>query len=118
MTTQHVEPDRLESLDTYGLHGSDEVLGLEGIAELAARACGTTTALVSVVEASALRFVAGVGDTDVSPVREGSFSEWIVDNQVALVVQDARLDPRFSRHPRVVSGHSVAYAGVPLFGRD
>ena len=118
VTLFSLEPDRLESLETYGLR-SDEVTDvLSGMVELVASACSTPTAMVALAEGDLLRFVAGVGDVDPGVRREGSYCEWVIDNQVSLVVADGREDPRFKQHPRVLEGTAVAFAGVPLIGRD
>jgi EAL domain-containing protein (putative c-di-GMP-specific phosphodiesterase class I) len=113
---QQREYDRLESLHSYDVSSGDPAL--DSLADLAAQSCDAERGFVSLVEADRLVF-AGVSGQDRDGVpRSGTFTDWVVDNQTALVVPDARRDARFARHERVVNDSCRAYAGVPLIGRD
>ena len=113
--THQIERDRLESLATYPIAPGQ---GYDRIVELAAQACGTPEAFVSVVEADRLSFLAAAG-SDVSELpRAGTLCSWVVEHCAPLVVDDARQDERFRDNPRVRGNHLRAYAGVPLIGRD
>lgn len=59
----------------------------------------------------------GLHSSDMS--RDESFCTWTIQHERGMVVQDARLDPRFAAHPMVTGEpHFVMYAGTPLTTPD
>ena len=108
------EHDRSESVSTYPL---EPVADYAHIVELAAHACETPAAFVSVVEADRLSTLAAWGDNPSELPPAQTLSSWVIDNVAPLVVDDARADVRFDQS-RIRDELVRSYAGVPLIGRD
>ncbi len=111
------EEARLEALaacqvvDTADEQDFDEVLGL------AARLARVPLAVVAFLERDRNWFRARVGLAAHQSPRAVSFCAHtiLVDVDDVLMVEDARLDPRFSDNPSVTGEpHVVFYAGIPL----
>lgn len=109
------EADRIESLHSYELLDSEPEDLYDDLALLAATMCGTPMAAVALVDDDRVWFKARFGIPRAQVPRGFTFCEQVVAQQRPLVVADSRLDPRF----RTAAEHGVlAYAGVPLVGRD
>lgn len=109
------ERARLSALHSYEVLDTPPEPELDALAAAAARVCGTPVGLVSLVDRRRQFFKAHIGVSLVETAREGSFCSHAIQQQKPLVVVDAMLDSRFSRHPLVLSApHIRFYAGAPL----
>ena len=109
------EAARLGALRSYEVLDSSAEPRLDVLAEAAARVCGTPMGLVSLVDRDRQIFKARFGVALAEIEREGSFCGHAIHQQTPLVVPDAQLDPRFSRHPLVAGEPFIRfYAGAPL----
>jgi len=98
-------------LDRHSEQDFDELAGL------AARICGTSIAVVSVVSADRIRFQGCVGLETSEVAREGAFCAQTIGAREPLIVADARNDPRFAGHELAAAGIRF-YAGMPIPGAD
>ncbi len=109
------ERARLAALDRYRVLDTEPEKDFEEIVELAAHVCGTTMALVSLIDADRQWFKARMGVDVCSTDREVAFCDHAVRARAALVVPDATQDPRFVDNPFVTGeAHIRFYAGAPL----
>ncbi|WP_349356930.1 putative bifunctional diguanylate cyclase/phosphodiesterase [Sphingobium nicotianae] len=109
------EEGRLRALSDYGLSAEVGLPSLDPIVEIAARMFDTPAAAVNMIGSDHVFLVAnkGVGD-DVDRSRDVSFCAHAITQDDVLVVEDARLDPRFHDNPIVSAGQICFYAGVAL----
>jgi formate hydrogenlyase transcriptional activator len=98
-------------LDRHSEQDFDELAGL------AARICGTSIAVVSVLSADRIRFKGSVGLDTSEVAREGAFCAQTICAHEPLIVADARNDPRFAGH-ELAAGGIQFYAGMPITGAD
>lgn len=109
------EADRLESLRSYGLLDTCPELIYDNLVLIAAKMCDVPMAAIALVDEDRVWFKArhGIARTDV--IRHGTFCAEVVATGSPLVVADSRENDRFG----TAAGDGViAYAGVPLIGRD
>ncbi|MFD1949200.1 diguanylate cyclase [Sphingomonas arantia] len=100
---------RLDVLDT----GIEEPF--EKIVTLVRTVLAVPIATVTLVDRERQWFKAQRGLDQQETPRSGSFCTHTIKQQSAMVVEDARLDPRFADSPMVVGPpHIRSYAGVPL----
>ncbi len=113
------ERERLDALRRYAILDTPPEEEFDDAAHLAARACGTPIALVSLVDADRLWFKARVGLDAAEAPRAGSFCADAIARLDLLVVPDAEADARFAGHSLVTGRPPVRfYAGAPLCTRD
>ncbi|MFY0663495.1 MAG: PAS domain-containing protein [Natronospirillum sp.] len=99
----------LRLLDTPADHEFDE------LSRLAAMACGTPRAFVTLIGSDRQWLKAAFGAEPFEiPRREAFCAHTILLPEGVLLIPDARLDERFSDNPKVVDGDICFYAGVPL----
>ena len=114
------EPERLRSLDAYGL-GSDRPLpSLDPVVRIAARMFGMPVAAVNLIGSDHVFFAASTGiDEPVDMSRDVSFCAHAINQGDVMVVPDALTDERFHDNP-LVTGRACLrfYAGVPLLSPD
>lgn len=109
------EPDRLVKLQLTGLLDTAPDPAFDEVARLAARICGTPTALVSLVDEARQWFKARVGLEAPETPRSASFCAHAILEDEGIVVPDATQDPRFRDNPLVVGAPGIRfYAGAPL----
>jgi diguanylate cyclase (GGDEF)-like protein len=113
-----VPPDeaaRLGALHRYELLGSGPEEVFERIARLASQLAGAPIALVSLIDADRQWHKAAHGLALAEIPRDSSFCAHTILGTGALVIADARTDPRVATSS-VVAGPPfvVAYAGVPI----
>jgi diguanylate cyclase (GGDEF)-like protein len=111
------EPERLAALERAGWHEWLLDVALDGLVELAARLCGTTSAEINVVGDKEVRFCAtrGMGTPGDAVSRELTFCTWtILDPDRPMAVPDVTADPRFADNPFALDGIIGSYHGVPL----
>jgi PAS domain S-box-containing protein len=113
------QDERLSVLAAFGfeeLEGDEE---LSAIARFAGELCDTPSAVVSIVEADRLRYLARAGYDGEEPQAAHSFCAYAMQRDALLEVPDASSDPRFTDNALVAGEpHIRFYAGVPLKTRD
>lgn len=109
------EPRRLDALQLAGLLDGPPDPAFDEVARLAARICGTPTALVSFVAEARQWFKTRVGLEAPETPRSASFCAHAIREEQGIVVPDATKDPRFADNPLVVGPPGIRfYAGAPL----
>jgi diguanylate cyclase (GGDEF)-like protein len=85
------------------------------IARLAQRLLGVSSAIVSFMDYDRQWYKARVGVDATEAARPETFCTHVIADGQPLLVEDARLDPRFADNPHVVTEPGVRfYAGVPI----
>lgn len=109
------EQQRLTELHALGLLAGDGDPVLDAVTRLVAALFDVPTALVTLVAEERQHFVARVGMEVASTPRQVSFCAHALLGPEALVVEDARVDPRFAQNPLVTGAPGIAfYAGAPV----
>jgi diguanylate cyclase (GGDEF)-like protein len=113
------EDERLAALRRLALIDTEPDEAFERVARIARRLFDVRWSFVSLLDEDRQWFKAHPG-TDLSGTpRDVSFSGHAVASGGALVVEDARRDPRFFDNPLVVDTNNVVfYAGVPIRSPD
>jgi diguanylate cyclase (GGDEF)-like protein len=116
LPTQHTEEQRLQALHDYGILDTPAEGFFDDVVRLAALACDTPIALVTLVDRNRQWFKAKIGvEFDQTP-RDFTLCTYALDcPDELLIVEDALLDPRAVNNPYVVAApHMRFYAGAPL----
>ncbi|MGE0441420.1 MAG: response regulator [Gemmatimonadales bacterium] len=110
------ESARLEELRSFGILDTPAEDVFDDLALLAARICGTSIGVVSLVDHDRQWFKARVGTSLCETARDVAFcAHTVADPGAVLVVPDASLDPRFAASPIVAGPPYIRfYAGAPL----
>jgi hypothetical protein len=108
------EADRLRVLRDLEILDTEPEPAFDEIVILAANIARVPTSLVSLIDEDRQWFKARTGTTVCETNRDASFCQHIIPTKRPLVVEDARLDPRFLSNPLVLTGQVIFYAGVPL----
>lgn len=110
------EAARLDVLHQYAILDTDPEAAFDDFTRLAAHICGTSIALVSLIDDCRQWFKSKVGLEAQSTSRDIAFcSHAIHQPDQVLIVPDTRLDQRFATNPLVISHpHIRFYAGAPL----
>lgn len=107
------ESDRLATLRACDLLDTEPEDGYDDAVQLAAALCGTPIALVTLVDKHRQWFKARIGIEDGETPRRASFCAHAVAEEATVVVEDARLDPRFSDNEAVTGPPQIVhYAGA------
>ena len=110
-----VETARLAALAAYGILDTAPEPEFDDLTRLAARICGTPTALITLVDDRRQWFKSRVAFPSSETPREVAFCAYTVAQEGSFVVPDTMADPRFALNPFVVGEpHIRFYAGVPL----
>lgn len=113
--TPENELRRLQSLRALDILDSAPEATFDTLTDVAARVLGMPIALISLVDERRQWFKARHGLEVVETSRAVSFCAHALGSAELLVVEDARLDPRFADNPLVVGEPRVCfYAGAPL----
>jgi hypothetical protein len=118
------DPGRLRSLNATGLLDSPTEETYDRITRTAADALDAPFAAVSLVDVDRQFFksTAGMAAMSVPEDRQipldQSICQYAVADRNPLVLEDARTDPVFMKHPLVRSGAVIAYLGIPLIDHD
>jgi PAS domain S-box-containing protein len=113
------ESSRLRALYDYQILDTQADPALDAITALVGRVIGVPFALVSLIDADRQWFKSRYGLDVPEPSLDGSFCRHLATLGQPLLVEDARLDPRFADNPLVVGApHVVSYCGVPLRNPD
>lgn len=109
------EEERQRTLERYGVLDSEKDENLQRIVRLAARILQTQVAIISLVDKDRQWFLAKHGLIADETPREMAFCAHTICEEEALLVEDARNDPRFCANPLVTGATGIRfYAGVPL----
>jgi putative methionine-R-sulfoxide reductase with GAF domain len=91
---------------------------LDAISELAASVCSSPIGFVTLVGEGLVRVMASTDLPQQPSPCGGALCTHVVENEAELVVTDVREDERFAAQLGRVRRELVAFAGVPLIGRD
>jgi signal transduction histidine kinase len=114
------ESQRLSALESYQIFDTESEQEFDELASLASTICNVPIALITFIDADRQAFKSHHGTDLRENKRELSFcTHAIASNEEIMVVDDARLDVRFSDNPVVTGPAQIAfYAGVPLINED
>ena len=114
------EAARLAALNRFEILDSLPQQFFDDITQLAAAACDTPIALISLVDEKRQWFKSRIGFDASQTGREGSFcSHAILEPQQVMVVRDATCDARFHDNPLVLGAPDIRfYAGAPIVTKD
>jgi formate hydrogenlyase transcriptional activator len=113
------EQRRLAALRRYRILDTAPERDFDDLASLAARICGTPTALVSLVDSDRQWFKARVGFDAEETSRDVAFCAHAILQSDLLIIPDASADPGFSTNPLVTGPPYIRfYAGAPLVMPD
>ncbi len=109
------DPDRLAVLDAYNVLDSVPEEGFDDLVQLAALACETPVALVSLVTGDRQWFKARVNFPACETDLDRSVCKFALAEPDLLVIPDLTADPRTADNPLVTHApHIRFYAGAPL----
>lgn len=114
------DKERIEELLLHGILDTDPEEEFDAITKLAASIFEMPVSFISIVDENRQWLKSRVGIDITETPRDISFCAHAINNPAeVLVVNDARLDPRFNENPQVVNEpHLVFYAGAPLISED
>lgn len=113
------EERRLATLGRYGVLDTPPEQAFDDLTRLAAQVLGMPIALVSLVDRDRQWFKSRVGVDVCSTPRDLAFCAHAIHSDEVMVVEDARLDPRFASNPLVTGELGIRfYAGAPLIADD
>ncbi len=113
----HNEAERLKALHDYRLLDTEPEKDYDDLVRLAARTCGSPTAIVSLIDSERQWIKSAIGTPLRQTHRDVAFcAHTILEPDRMLEVSDARDDARFADNPLVTGaeGNIRFYAGVPL----
>ena len=120
-----IDPQRVAAVEKTRLLDSEPDESFDQLARLAAAVLGVPWVFVTLVDEHRSFWVSAVGvDPDPGSGLYGensvgdSFCQYVIAADDAVVVDDARLDPRSERNPSIESMGVVAWAGFPLRSTD
>ncbi len=120
-----VDPQRVAAAKATGLFDSKPDEPFDQLARLAAAVLGVPWVFVTLVDEHRSFWVSAAG-VDPDPGTElygenpigDSFCQYVIGADDAVVIDDARLDPRSDRNSSIESMGVVAWAGFPLRSTD
>ena len=113
------EIERLQAVNRFLKLEISKERELQAIVELAAKICGTPTALITMVDERTQYIKFKVGSDLERTTREQAFCNEVIRQYEIVVIPDALLDERFCHNPHVAGGCGVRfYAGAPLTTQD
>jgi PAS domain S-box-containing protein len=113
------EAARLAALEAYAIMDSAPEAAFDDIVAIAAQICQVPMALISLIDSERQWFKAAVGLEVQQTPREIAFCAQAIQQDHALVVEDAAADPRFAANPLVTGDPNLRfYAGAQLLTPD
>ena len=120
-----IDPRRVAAVEATRLLDSEPDESFDQLARLAAAVLGVPWVFVTLVDEHRSFWVSAFGvDPDPGSGLYGensvgdSFCQYVIAADGAVVIDDARLDPRSVRNPSIESMDVVAWAGFPLRSSD
>lgn len=109
-----------QDLGALDLDYAPASLAYQDIVLLAANICAAPMALITVLDCNYQHILACIGLQRSQTRRENAFcAHALLEPDVVMVVEDARLDDRFKYNPHVQGGPFVRfYAGAPIVTKD
>jgi len=109
------EPQRLAALRSYNILDAPAEPDFDNLVTLAAQLAGVPVAMISLIDCDRQWFLAKKGVAVIQTPREIALCAHTIMDSVPVVINDLRLDDRFSDNPLVTENpHVVFYAGLPL----
>lgn len=109
------ESRRLSALHRYEVLDTDPEPTFDNLTRLARDICGTSVALISLVDAERQWFKARTGTEMEATARDVSFCQYAILEHGVTLVNDATLDTRFAANALVTGAPGIRfYAGAPL----
>ena len=113
------EEQRIQKLLSYRVLDTARESAYDDIATIAAQICGTSSAVVSLVDSSRQWFKSTVGFDISETPRDVAFCAHAILQSEVMVVPDAQADCRFANNPLVTGSPFIRfYAGAPLITPD
>ncbi|TXN76087.1 GAF domain-containing protein [Methylobacterium sp. WL18] len=110
------ELERLAVLRDLDLLDTQQDPAFDDLCREAARTFDAPVALITLLDARRQWFKARVGLEICETARDASFCNYVVAQDIVLIVPDAQKDSRFATNPLVVGPpHVRFYAGAPLY---
>ncbi|RYD96634.1 MAG: PAS domain S-box protein [Sphingobacteriales bacterium] len=92
---------------------------LQELVELAAKICGTPTALITLINEDTQYIKFKVGFEPNTTLRQDAFCNHVIEQDQIMMVKDACQDERFANNPLVTGDPNIRfYAGSPLTTQD
>jgi PAS domain S-box-containing protein len=109
------ELERLQAVERFLKLESSKDAELQAIVSMAAKICGTSNALITLIDEDTQHIRFRHAPNNISTSREDAFCNQVIREGTIIVVPDSLLDPRFASHPSVRGDTGIRfYAGVPL----
>ncbi|MGU3329575.1 GAF domain-containing protein [Methylobacterium mesophilicum] len=113
------ELERLTVLKSLDLLDTPQESAFDDLCREAARTFDAPVALITLLDARRQWFKARVGIEVCETTRDASFCNYVVAQDIVLIVPDTLQDRRFATNPLVVGPpHVRFYAGAPLYYGD
>ena len=113
------ERRRQAALDRYRILDTDAEVAFDDLAKLASTICGTSSAVISLVDRDRQWFKARVGCARTGTARSESLCDHAIRSPRSVMeVRDLRRDPRFAGFASVREDGTVFYAGAPILSAD
>ncbi|MGN6160105.1 MAG: sensor histidine kinase [Marmoricola sp.] len=106
-----------QQLSLYGVLTAPADRDLQALVDLAAMVCDVPTAAINLISSDSQHQIATAGGIDPSVCsRDDSMCAAVIEDRRVVVVEDARVDPRFETNPFVtgIIGKVRFYASAPL----
>lgn len=109
------EKERIEAVHRFLKMEFNKNNELQELVELAAKLCGTETALLTFIDEDTQHIKFKTNFAYDTTTREAAFCKHVIDSNALMIIPDAILDVRFENNPLVVNDPNIRfYAGTPL----
>lgn len=109
------EKERLNALEQFRILDTPPEKSYDDITRIAAMLCGTSIAVVTLIDNYRQWFKSKVGIEGEQTPRNEAFCSYTILRKTTMIVEDTHLDDRFKNHPLVLGEpHLRFYVGAPL----